>query len=120
MTPSKSLPSTDEGQPQRDNSTRRASTGIAPDTPDCAAAADALPSGEGHRQLGEEAGLPLNNPAASASTPDHPAESTRHERIQKAAYLLSAQRGFESGCAVEDWLQAEREIDAADVANGRA
>jgi hypothetical protein len=35
-----------------------------------------------------------------------------HERIEKRAYELARQRGFAPGQEVEDWLQAEREIEA--------
>ena len=33
-----------------------------------------------------------------------------HERIQKRAYELHAMRGYREGSALDDWLQAEREI----------
>jgi hypothetical protein len=33
-----------------------------------------------------------------------------HERIQKRAYELHAMRGYREGLALDDWLQAEREI----------
>jgi len=36
----------------------------------------------------------------------------RYERIAEAAYLRAEQRGFEPGHEVEDWLAAEKEIDA--------
>lgn len=36
----------------------------------------------------------------------------REERIRAAAYAMSAQRGFEPGRDVDDWLEAERQIDA--------
>lgn len=36
----------------------------------------------------------------------------REQRIRSAAYALSAQRGFEPGRDVDDWLEAERQIDA--------
>ena len=35
----------------------------------------------------------------------------RHERIQKAAYFKAARRGFSPGCELDDWLEAEREVD---------
>jgi hypothetical protein len=34
------------------------------------------------------------------------------ERIAKRAYELAAQRGFTPGHELDDWLQAEREIEA--------
>ena len=40
-----------------------------------------------------------------------------HERIEKRAYELAEQRGFTPGQEVEDWLQAEREIEAGPVRN---
>jgi hypothetical protein len=36
----------------------------------------------------------------------------RAKRIAERAYQLAAQRGFTPGGEVEDWLAAEREIDA--------
>jgi hypothetical protein len=35
----------------------------------------------------------------------------RHRMISEAAYFLYTQRGYEDGYDVEDWLQAEAEID---------
>jgi len=35
-----------------------------------------------------------------------------HERIAQRAYELARQRGFAPGQEVEDWLQAEREVEA--------
>jgi hypothetical protein len=32
------------------------------------------------------------------------------ERIRERAYALYVQRGFRDGCALEDWLDAEHEI----------
>ena len=37
--------------------------------------------------------------------------ASRHERIARAAYERAAERGFEPGHELEDWLAAEREID---------
>lgn len=34
-----------------------------------------------------------------------------HEQIERRAYELAEQRGFRPGQEVEDWLQAEREIE---------
>ena len=36
----------------------------------------------------------------------------RYNRIAEIAYLKAEQRGFEHGSAVDDWLEAEREVDA--------
>jgi hypothetical protein len=35
----------------------------------------------------------------------------RHHLISKAAYFLAERRGFISGAELEDWLEAEAEID---------
>lgn len=39
-----------------------------------------------------------------------PISENRHERIQKRAYELHALHGYPEGSALEDWLEAEREI----------
>ena len=36
----------------------------------------------------------------------------RHRRISDLAYRKAEQRGFSAGNEVEDWLEAEREVDA--------
>ena len=42
----------------------------------------------------------------------------RAHRIAEAAYFLAQQRGFSDGDPVQDWLEAERMIDA--MPTGRA
>lgn len=39
-----------------------------------------------------------------------PAE--RHHLVKEIAYRLAEQRGFAPGDEVDDWLEAEREVDA--------
>ncbi len=81
-------------------------------------AADTLPDGpnvapsphEHEAAMGQ-----LEPPAASADGSD-----TREHRIRSAAYALSAQRGFEPGRDVDDWLEAERQIDADGSSPSRA
>jgi hypothetical protein len=41
----------------------------------------------------------------------------RAERIARRAYELAAQRGFAPGHELDDWLQAEREIEAGPPRN---
>lgn len=41
----------------------------------------------------------------------------QHARIARRAYELAAQRGFRPGHELEDWLQAEREIEAGPPRN---
>lgn len=35
----------------------------------------------------------------------------RHRMVSEAAYYLAERRGFEEGYEVEDWLQAEADVD---------
>ena len=35
----------------------------------------------------------------------------RHQLIAEAAYFRAENRDFQGGCSVQDWLEAEREID---------
>jgi hypothetical protein len=35
----------------------------------------------------------------------------RHEMIAEAAYYLAEKRGFQGGCPMQDWLDAEAHID---------
>lgn len=49
------------------------------------------------------------------------ATHTREERIRLAAYAAAERRGFAPGFETDDWLEAERQIDAegdADAAPG--
>ena len=43
--------------------------------------------------------------------PMSPTAAERHEMISVAAYYRAEHRGFASGCADQDWLEAEIEID---------
>jgi hypothetical protein len=47
-----------------------------------------------------------------SSAPETP--QTRWQRIASRAYRLAQERGFTPGAELSDWLQAEKEIDAAD------
>lgn len=40
------------------------------------------------------------------------ATNTREERIRLAAYAAAERRGFAPGFETDDWLEAERQIDA--------
>ena len=40
-----------------------------------------------------------------------------HEQIERRAYELAEQRGFAPGHEIEDWLQAEREVEAGPARN---
>ena len=72
------------------------------------------------------AGAPNTAPAAKARTKPSrsapgsrskvlmasPAPVAREQMIAERAYFLAEQRGFGDGAALDDWLAAEREIDA--------
>ncbi|RYF33969.1 MAG: DUF2934 domain-containing protein [Comamonadaceae bacterium] len=51
--------------------------------------------------------------------PRQDAELTRDDRIRLAAYAIAERRGFEGGSETEDWLEAERQVDA-DNGDGNA
>lgn len=53
------------------------------------------------------------SPGGPGMTPRHallPADLA--DRIARRAYALAKQRGFSAGHELDDWLQAEREIEA--------
>jgi hypothetical protein len=59
-------------------------------------------------------------PAAAPAKP-HLSEETRRAMIAESAYLRAERRGFAPGGEVEDWMAAEREVDAllnANMGNG--
>jgi hypothetical protein len=51
--------------------------------------------------------------ASSQRVPrSEPALEDRERMIQEGAYYKAEQRGFEGGSPEQDWLEAEREVDA--------
>lgn len=61
-------------------------------------------------------GPPQSSAEAAANTPPAPQETlpdaaTREAWIRQTAYFRSEQRGFAPGGELEDWLEAEREIE---------
>jgi hypothetical protein len=60
---------------------------------------DAFPSGPGI------------TPTSAEMSPE------RHTEIAKRAYELASRRGFRGGDELQDWLQAEREIEAGPARN---
>lgn len=51
-------------------------------------------------------------PASGAPTRITVSEDARRAMIAQAAYLRAERRGFAPGDEVEDWLEAEAEVDA--------
>ena len=60
-----------------------------------------------------ETAVAATSDQAETSASSQPRSDTnRDERIRSAAYAAAERRGFSPGHEVEDWLEAEREIDA--------
>jgi len=62
---------------------------------------------------------PQRAPAAKTSplrplflVPHRLTAAERHQRICDLAYRRAEQRGFAPGAEIDDWLEAEREVDA--------
>jgi len=51
-------------------------------------------------------------PAATSDSANEPDFGARLQRIATAAYYKAEARGFVPGLEMEDWLQAEAEVDA--------
>lgn len=56
--------------------------------------------------------VPPPSDGESAKTSTQPSDHDRQQMIAERAYQLAEQRGFAPGAELEDWLAAEREIDA--------
>ena len=50
--------------------------------------------------------------AGRALVPSRVSEEERWEMVARAAYFRAERRNFADGTAMQDWLEAEREIDA--------
>ena len=59
----------------------------------------------------ERTNLATAQPAAALRTVMTP-DQEREVMIEVAAYLRAEKRGFEGGDPMQDWLDAEREVDA--------
>jgi len=54
------------------------------------------------------------------ATDREPGRDERQTRIARTAYLRAEQRRFEPGHELEDWLEAEREVDATTARSNRS
>ena len=69
---------------------------------------------------------PTDNARGSATPPadslqpsrERGDDATRRERIAVAAYYRAERRNFQSDGELDDWLEAEREVDSAGAAGG--
>jgi len=50
--------------------------------------------------------------SAAAHQKEQDIAADRYRMIAEAAYLIAEQRGFEGDLSMDDWLQAEAEVDA--------
>jgi hypothetical protein len=57
----------------------------------------------------EEEAVPVERQAAAAA----PSPQEREQMVAVAAYYRALHRSFEPGHELEDWLEAEAEVDAA-------
>ena len=53
----------------------------------------------------------VGSPDGEATTPTSMDPATRIEMVSRAAYFRAERRGFTGGSALQDWLDAEAEID---------
>lgn len=67
----------------------------------------------GSSELAPQTLIPSPERAKAHELANH--SDDREERIAQRAYWHASQRGFEAGHELEDWLQAEKEIDAEQV-----
>ena len=65
----------------------------------------------GRKLLAFDAALEPNSIVTHSATFIEP--HNRQAMIQDAAYFRAERRGFDPGHELDDWLEAEREIDAA-------
>lgn len=60
-----------------------------------------------------------NPNAETASQQGPPGGVERRERVATAAYYNAERRGFQAGGEVDDWLEAEKQIDRVDATDKR-
>jgi len=70
-----------------------------------------------HSKKAAEEQTVVKKAAAKGSAAKHQEEQSaaseeRHRMIAEAAYLIAEGRGFQGDMALDDWLQAEAEVDA--------
>ena len=69
---------------------------------------------------GSDAPASAREAGSKAAEPMRVSSVTRLGMITEAAYYLAQGRRFSPGCEVEDWLAAEREVDARLAGGGAA
>ena len=61
---------------------------------------------EASEDSGSMSDVPIEQSAHGTLDPD-----LRHRMISEAAYYMYTQRGYDDGYALDDWLQAEAEVE---------
>lgn len=78
--------------------------------------ADPMPENPESLSYGATQAGPLPEQLAEAKrqavTPEQIDPDVRHTMISQRAYFIAQARGFSGDCTMDDWLQAEAEIDA--------
>ena len=64
--------------------------------------------------------MPVTYPYFIVTDAPSDAANARRAMIREAAYYLAQKRGFAPGHDIDDWLRAERQIDAALAASHRS
>jgi hypothetical protein len=54
----------------------------------------------------------IKKTTASTTSNQPSQEEERRQLIEEAAYFIAERRGFQGDMVLDDWLQAEREVDA--------
>jgi Protein of unknown function (DUF2934) len=84
---------------------------------------DETPTDRGKRVTRETAPVPLMDDSSDSGEVGGPparqvTPQERHARIAEIAYRNAEKRGFTPGGELDDWLQAEREVDSEESAPG--
>lgn len=103
---------------RRRSDSQRTSTPASPAAPQAAptgtraAASESRPSGRRAPAEARTAGTSGTREPISARGPVSLSAEARRAMIAEAAYLRAERRGFAPGSEEEDWLAAEKEVDA--------
>jgi hypothetical protein len=49
---------------------------------------------------------------SKSTTAASPPEEEKHRLIEEAAYFIAERRGFQGDMVLDDWLEAEREVNS--------
>ena len=96
----------------RSRSTAKSATAAAPAAPVAKKAAARAPAATARKPAASATAAPRARAAMVAAKPAAPTVEERRRWIAIAAYHRAEQRGFVPGYELQDWLEAEGEIDA--------